>query len=288
MHPYAGNPQYGARSIGAILIDNGYLDPRTADEIIQYQKAEGLRFGDAALRLGYVTAAQLQQALSLQFKYPQLKVGETAVSPEVVAAFQPASPVVEQLRVLRSQLLLRWLNAEVGGKALAIVSPEGGDGRSFIAANLAVILSQLGHSTLLVDADLRRPQQQALFGLDGRCGLSSVLAELAEPESAMMHIPGLKGLSVLPAGPPPPNPQELLGSAGFGRLCAALKRQFDVVIFDTPAAGRSADYQSVARHAGGVVLLCRQGVTAVSNMRAVLGPLEGCGVTTVGAILNTY
>jgi receptor protein-tyrosine kinase len=288
MHPYAGNPQFGARSIGAILIDNGYLDPRAADEILQFQRAEGLRFGDAALRLGYVTAAQLQQALSLQFKYPQLKAGETAVSPEVVAAFLPSAPVVEQLRVLRSQLLLRWLNPEAGGKALAVASPEGGDGRSFICANLAVILSQLGQSTLLVDADLRRPQQQRLFGLDGRCGLSSVLAELAEPEHAIAHIPGLKGLSVLPAGPPPPNPQELLGGAVFGRLCTALKRQFDVVIFDTPAAGMSADYQSVARHAGGVVLLCRQGVTSANNMLAVLGPLEGSGVTTVGAILNTY
>lgn len=288
MHPYAGNPQYGARSLGAILVDNGYLDPRAADEILQFQRAQGLRFGDAALRLGYVTAAQLQQALSLQFKYPQLKIGETAVSPEVAAAFQPSAPVVEQLRVLRSQLLLRWLNPEVGGRALAIVSPESGDGRSFICANLAVVLSQLGQSTLLVDADLRRPQQQRLFGLDGRCGLSSVLAELAEPESAIVQIPGLKGLSVLPAGPPPPNPQELLGGPVFGRLCAALKRQFDAVIFDTPAAGLSADYQSVARHAGGVVLLCRQGVTSASNMRAVLGPLEGCGVTAVGAILNTY
>lgn len=288
MHPYAGNPQFGARSIGAILIDNGYLDPRTADEILMYQKAEGLRFGDAALRLGYVTAAQLQQALSLQFKYPQLKIGETAVSPEVVTAFQPTSPVVEQLRVLRSQLLLRWLNVEMGGKALAIVSPESGDGRSFIAANLAVVLAQLGQSTLLVDADLRTPQQHHLFGLDGRCGLSSVLAELVEPESAMVHIPGLKGLSVMPAGPMPPNPQELLGGAVFGRLCAALKRQFDVVIFDTPAAGLSADYQIVARHAGGVVLLCRQGLTSASNMRAVLWPLEGCGVTTVGAVLNNH
>jgi protein-tyrosine kinase len=288
MHPYAGSPQRGERSIGAILIDNGYLDPIAAEEIIRYQRAEGLQFGDAAIRLGFVTAAQMQQALSQQFNYPLLRVGETAVSPVVVAAFNPASPVVENLRALRSQLLLRWLSADVGGNAVAIVSPERGDGRSFICANLAVILSQLGERTLLVDANMRMPQQHRLFGLEGRAGLSSVLAGLAEVPSAIIPIPGLKGLTVLPAGPTPPNPQELLGGAAFSRLTEQLKQQFDVVIFDTPPANQYADYQAVAGRARGAVLVCRQRVTSVNKMQAVLRPLEGSGVTTVGAVLNNY
>lgn len=288
MHPYAGSPQRGERSIGAILVDNGYLDPIAADEIIRYQRAEGLQFGDAAIRLGFVTAAQMQQALSQQFNYPLLKVGETAVSPAVVAAFNPASPVVENMRALRSQLLLRWLSADVGGNAVAIVSPERGDGRSFICANLAVVLSQLGERTLLVDANMRTPQQHRLFGLEGRAGLSSVLAGLAEVPSVLIPIPGLKGLTVLPAGPTPPNPQELLGGAAFSRLTEQLKQQFDVVIFDTPPANQNADYQAVAGRARGAVLVCRQGVTSVNKMQAVLRPLEGSGVTTVGAVLNNY
>jgi receptor protein-tyrosine kinase len=224
--------------------------------------------------------------LSQQLNYPLLKAGETAVSPTVVAAFSPSSPVVEQLRVLRSQLLLRWLGAESGGNAVAVISPESGDGRSFISANLAVVLSQLGETTLLVDANMRVPQQHFLFGLEGRVGLSSILAELSDVESAVCKIPGLKGLAVLPAGPTPPNPQELLGGPDFGRLVGQLKQQFDVVIFDTPAAGWSADYQSIAGQAGGAVLVCRQGITSVRKMQAVLGSLEGSRVTTVGAILN--
>lgn len=286
MHPYAGSPQYGGRSLGAILIDSGYLDPIAAEEIIKFQRAEGLKFGDAAIRLGFVTASQIQQALSQQFNYPLLRIGETAVSPTVVAAFNPGSPVVEHLRALRSQLMLRWLNADTGDNSIAVVSPEHGDGRSFISANLAVILAQLGEKTLLVDANLRMPQQHYLFGLEGRAGLSSVLADLATPDDAIVKIPGLRGLAVLPAGPMPPNPQELLGGAAFARLAEEFRHQFDVVIFDTPAASQSADYQTIARQARGAILVCRQGVTSINKMQAVLEPLEGSGVRTVGAVLN--
>jgi receptor protein-tyrosine kinase len=203
------------RSIGAILIDNGRLTPDAAERILKLQKEQGLRFGDAAIQLGLLSEADIQQALSRQYDYPYLMPGDERVSEEVVAAFKPFSPIVEQLRAVRSQLMLRWFDAEIGHKTLAVVSASRADGRSFTAANLAVVFSQLGERTLLIDADLRNPSQHQLFRLENKLGLSSLLAGRAELAEAITRIPGLIDLSVLPAGATPPNPQELLARPVF-------------------------------------------------------------------------
>jgi len=207
-----------SRSIGAILIDTGRLTPESAERILKLQKEQGLRFGDAAIQLGLLTETDIQRALSRQYDYPYLMPGDDRVSEEVVAAFKPFSPIVEQLRALRSQLMLRWIDAEAGHKTLAVVSAGRGEGRSFTAANLAVVFSQLGERTLLIDADLRNPRQHQLFNLENRIGLSSVLAGRAELPETIVRIPGLIDLSVLPAGATPPNPQELLSRPGCGRF----------------------------------------------------------------------
>ena len=99
--------------------------------------------------------------------------------------------------------MLRWFDAETGHKALAVVSPDAGEGRSFIAANLAVVFSQLGERTLLIDADLRNPSQHQLFRLPNKLGLSSILAGRAELEETVTRIPGLIDVSVMPAGATP-------------------------------------------------------------------------------------
>ena len=188
-----------ARSIGAILIDSGRLTPEAAARILEVQKAESLRFGDAAIMLGLLTEEDVQQALSQQYSFPYLQPGDDSASEEVVAAFHPFTPVVEQLRALRSQLSLRWFDAEPEKhKALAIVSPESGDGRSFVAANLAVVFSQLGARTLLVDADLRKPRQHELFHLPNKLGLSSVLAGRVELAKVITRIPGAEGAFCTP------------------------------------------------------------------------------------------
>ena len=130
--------------------------------------------------------------------------------------------------------MLRWFDAETERKALAIVSPSHGEGRSFIAANLAIVFSQLGERTLLVDADLRTPCQHELFKLGNTPGLSGLLAGSSN-HHAVLRVPSLPGLSVLPAGAVPPNPQELLGRPAFVEAVYTLSRDFDVIIIDTPA-----------------------------------------------------
>ena len=158
-----------------------------------------MRFGDAALQLGLLDEDDIQQVLSRQYDYTYLMPDDDSISKEVVAAFKPFSPVVEQLRVLRSQLLLRWFDVDAGGRALAVLSPDTGEGRSFVAANLAVVFSQLGQRTLLVDADLRRPCQHRLFRISDKLGLSSILAGRAETAECISRIPHLKDLSLLPS-----------------------------------------------------------------------------------------
>ena len=112
-----------------------------------------------------------------------MPAGDASLSHELVAAYKPFSPVVEQLRALRSELMLRWFDEQPAHKAIAVMSEARGEGRSYIAANLAVVFSQLGGRTLLIDADLRKPSQHLLFGLENRIGLSTVLSGRAGSEA---------------------------------------------------------------------------------------------------------
>ncbi len=276
------------RSIGAILIDSGRLDVESAERIIREQKAKGLRFGDAAISLGLLNQADIDFALARQFDYPYLSPADESLSEKLIAAFNPFSPAVEQLRALRSQLMVRWFSDDVAQKALAIVSPDRGDGRSYIAANLAIVFSQLGERTLLIDADLRNPTQDKLFKLDPRgSGLSAVLSGRANGE-AVVRIPSLVGLSVLPAGAVPPNPQELLSRPQFSRLIEQASKSFDAIIIDTPSASTGADAQVASARAGASLVVARRDYTSADQLHALSGSLAGSRAQLLGSVLNAY
>jgi protein-tyrosine kinase len=275
----------GGRSIGAILIDTGRLSTEDAERILRLQKEQGKRFGDAAIELGVLTQDDIRYALASQFDYPYLPPGDNSLSHELVAAYKPFSPVVEQLRALRSQLMLRWFDGEAERKALAIISPGAGEGRSFIAANLAIVFSQLGERTLLIDADLRSPRQHELFKLGNSAGLSGLLAGRVNTD-AVVRVPSLLGLSVLPAGAVPPNPQELLGRAAFVETLYSLGRDYDVIIIDTPAATEYADAQTIAARAGAGLMLARKNQSSIPDIVELTRSLQQSGATLVGSILN--
>ena len=272
-------------SIGALLIDAGRLSAENAEKILRLQKERGLRFGDAALQLKLLTEDDIRFALARQFDYPYLSAGDSSLSQELVAAYRPFGETVEQLRALRSQLMLRWFDGESERKALAVMSPGHRDGRSFVAANLAIVFSQLGERTVLVDADLRTPRQHKLFHLANQGGLSDVLVGRAGPE-AVVRIPNLVGLSVLPAGAVPPNPQELLGRPAFVELLQGLAKNFDTIIMDTPATATYADGQTVAARAGAALLVARKNLTLAGDLSKLARSLQQSGVELVGSALN--
>jgi len=283
-YPVRPLPESGERQIGALLVDAGKITPEDAERILRAQKESGLRFGEAAVRLGLVGETDIQQVLSAQFEYPYIHSAQSGIAPEVVAAYEPFSRQVELLRALRSQLMLRWFSSEQ--RLLTIVSPGRRDGRSYLAANLAVVFSQLGERTLLVDADMRHSRQQHLFGMPNKEGLSTVLS--GRSESVVRKIPALLDLSVLTAGPTPPNPQELLGRASFATLLESIAVQFDVVLIDTPAAESSADAQHVAHLTKGALLVGRRHRTRLRELEALNASLASAGAKVVGTVLNRY
>lgn len=274
------------RSIGAILIDSGRLTPIDAEKILREQKLHKARFGDAAVKLGLLTQVDIDFALARQFDYPYLGADDQSISEEVIAAFKPFSPAVEQLRALRTQLMLRWFGVDSTRKSIAIVSPSERDGRSFVAANLAVVFSQLGERTLLIDADLRTPRQHQLFKIDNSVGLSAVLSGRVSPAAAVHKVVNLLDLSVLPSGATPPNPQELLSREMFSTLLAQYGESFDVIIVDTPSLTRSADAQTIAARVGAALIVARNHTTPLSAMQGLVGNLQNSNVAVVGSLLN--
>jgi chain length determinant protein tyrosine kinase EpsG len=275
----------GDRSIGAILVATGRLSPDDAERIFNEQKRRKLRFGEVALALGLLTEADIQFALSHQFRYPYLQRGESRVSEAVVAAYNPFSSQVEALRAVRSQLVRRWFDGSNERRALAIVSPDHGEGRSWLAANLSVVFSQLGARTLLIDADLRHPSQHRLFGIDNRSGLSSILGARAAA-NVVFKIPALHDLSILPSGPVPPNPQELLARPLLGRMLLQLANSFDVIVIDTPAASSFAESIAIATLAGGALVVSKQDQTRIRSLNELYASLRDAGAVITGGVLN--
>jgi receptor protein-tyrosine kinase len=276
-----------SRSIGEILIDTGRLLAEDAERVAQYQREHNLHFGEAAIRLGAVTREDVEYALSQQFEYEYLLRGESRVDPSIISAYDPFSPEVEALRALRTQLLMRLMHLDRKRSRLAVVSAESHDGRSHLAANLAVVFSQLGERTLLIDADLRHPKQHRLFGLENRTGLSSILAGRSGFE-AVQRVPSLRDLSLLPAGAIPPNPQELIGRAVFRHMLDRFSTEYNIVILDTPAASRHAESLTIAARAGAALVVARRDATRLNRVRDMAQSLTDAHTALVGAVLNEF
>lgn len=278
-------PAANGRSMGVILVDAGRISSANTERVMVYQRQNGgIDFGEAGKALGLLTDDDVRFALAVQFDYSYVPE-ESNLSHELVAAYQPDSPVAEQLRMLRSQLMLRWFDNSAEQKGLAVVSASAAEGRSYIAANLAIVFSQLGERTLLIDADLRAPRQHKIFSLGHKAGLSDMLVGLAGAD-AVTAIGALPNLSVLSAGTIPPNPQELLGRQNFAKLLQSLGHDFDVMIIDTPAASVCADAQTVAARAGAALIVARQDKSSMPQLARLTRSLRDFGVTLVGSVLN--
>ena len=275
------------RNIGEILVEDGKLTAAEAQQVWNLQRKYGIRFGEAALQLELVTEDDLRLALAKQYDFCYLEPGQKGVSREIVAAYEPDHQRVEEFRTLRTQLLIRWFGAETGHRTLAIVSAGPSEGRSYVTANLAVVFAQLGHRTLLVDADMRFSHQHRLFGLSDRIGLSAVLSGRSNLDAAA-RIPGMNGLWVLPAGPLPPNPQELLSRNAFAALLRHAEASFDIVLVDTPQARLCADAQTVAFRAGAALVLVRKDRTRVAEASEVIRKLGDSGIRVVGTVMSTF
>lgn len=269
-------------NIGKLLQDAGKLKPQDMERVLQLQRAQNLRFGEAAQKLGLVTEADIREALSHQFEYPTIPAAEAGLSPGLTAATDPYSREAEALRSVRSELLLRWF--QDGRKTLAIGSARADEGASYLAANLAVLFAQMGRKVLLIDANMRQPRQHDIFRLGNGMGLSDILAGRV-PSLQVHTIKPFQTLSVLSAGSPPPNPAELLARPAFGALLAGLETSYDIVLIDTAPSQLSSDFQLIAARVGGMLIAARRNVSRISPLAELKEKIILSGAQVVGAVV---
>ena len=275
------------RSIGDIIAELRQLTADQVARVLEHQRNNSLRFGESAVALGLASREDVLFALSQQFHYPYAPEEQRKASPELVALNEPFSPRAESFRVLRSQLMMRVFAEGAVHPAVAVISPDGGDGRTYCAANLAITLAQLGGRTLLVDADMRSPRLHELFRLKNQSGLSGILSGRADKQ-VIQQVPGIASLFVLPVGTTPPNPLELVERQAFGLLMRELMSKFDHVIVDTPSASQGADASVIAARCGAALVIARRNVARVAALNDLVASLEGSPARLVGAVMNEH
>lgn len=275
------------RRIGDILLDAELVDAKGIEQILAHARRKDQKFGEAAVQLGLLRRDQLQQVLAYQFDFPVMAPGHGMVSPEVVTAFEATDPVAEDLRELRNQVLLKWKDAERPNNALAVLSAGRSEGRSFLAANLAVAFSQVGQRTLLVDADFRNPRQHDLFGIPNQVGLSALLAGRTV-SYAVQQFSALRGLSILPSGGIPPNRLDLFAGEAFPELLTIFSKVYDVVVVDAPAADAGGEALMIAARSGGCLLAIRRGRTSYRNLNDFCRRIAASGAQLLGSSLGDF
>lgn len=210
---------------------------------------------------------------------------QRSIHPELVAAANPYSAHVDRLRALRAELLVRW--SEHDTKQLMITGPAGGEGVSYVTANLAAVFAPIGVSTLVIDANLRRPRQHDMFRLSGEHGLADVLVGRLSVEDVIQRVPCCDGLAVIPAGISPGSAAELLSRDAYAHVLAKCMALFDVILIDSPAA-TAPEFQLMARRTGHILIVTRRNMTRFEEVSRLRGRAECAQARIMGAILNEY
>jgi capsular exopolysaccharide synthesis family protein len=171
-------------------------------------------------------------------------------------------------------------------KTIVITSAGPNEGKSRTAANLAIVLAQAGHPTLLVDADFRRPSQHRMFGRVRNVGLSNLIVQ-DQPEAALfVQDEQVKDLVILASGPTPPNPSELLGSAQMAGLLARFRKHFDYVVIDTPPINAVTDASVLAANADAAILVVDTNKATYTAVQHAKQALDRVGAKVLGSVMN--
>ena len=271
--------------MGDAYIKTNRLTPQEVEDIVQLQNRLHIRFGEAAVRLGLLTEEEVQEVLDKQFNYASFGVKGKAskISQSLAILHAPGSEAAEAIKRLRSEVLVRL--GEESMIAIAVLSPAKGEGKSHIAASLAIAFAQLNIKTLLIDANLRSPVQHKLFGIANQTGLSTILAKRsAKSLDAIPEI--MPDFWVLGSGPLPPNPLEILSAPKFSELLDHFANQVSVFIIDTPPTTQSADAQMIARQTGRALFVARENLTKLAELKKAKNEMTAAGVDVLGTVYN--
>jgi len=203
--------------------------------------------------------------------------------PKLITHSDPKSPISEAYRILRTNIQFAGLDKPL--KRVAITSSIPGEGKSTTMANLGVTMAQAGTKVIIVNADLRRPFIGKLFGLSEHIGLTTVLMGRVSLDEVIMPT-AVPNLFVLPSGPIPPNPSELLGSQAMANLLAELDKKADIVLIDCPPVIAVADTAILAPKVDGIILLARIGHVPKDLVLKTKANLEAAKARILGVVAS--
>ena len=206
---------------------------------------------------------------------------------ELVLNNEPKSIISETIRTLRTNLQFTAVDKEL--KTILVTSSMPGEGKSFIAANLAIAFAQSGKKTLLVDSDIRKGRQHYIFGTHNHKGLSNLLLENVDTKyKEYIHKTTIENLSVMFRGITPPNPSELLGSKKNKELMKVLEDSFDIIIYDSAPInnGGLTDSLIMSTLVDGVLVVCKYKTTPITLLNSTKKSLENVNANILGVVLN--
>ncbi len=279
---------YTLDNVAQELVSFAKLSESQIGQIHAYAKARAISFLEAAVDTGLVKRETLMTALSRQYNYPIIhdEDGLAGLSQELVVGHEPFGAAAEIVRSIRTSLVSTAVAQ--GLRSFVVVGPREGQGASFLASNLAVAFAQMSVNTLLVDTNLRDPRIAGMFGVDPNGeGLSDVLLRMRVDDLPIVR-DVLPGLSILPSGGIPPNPQELLCGADFVAVTAKLARDYGIVIYDSPSAMDYSDAYVIASRVGSAIVVGRQNHARFDDLKSVAEKLRGHQCTIVGTIANDF
>lgn len=204
---------------------------------------------------------------------------------ELVINSDPKSAISESIRTLRTNLQFSSVDKKI--KTILITSSVPGEGKSFIAANLACSFANSGSKVLLVDCDIRKGRQHRIFGFHNKKGLSNLLLDnVTKVYSEYIHETVINNLSVIFKGMTPPNPSELLNSEKNKQLISVIKDEFDVVIFDGAPITGLPDSLIMSTLVDGVIVVTACKETAITLLENTKKSLQNVNANILGVILN--
>lgn len=229
---------------------------------------------------------QLEEAtgLSAVGAIARIKKGSVPEPERLLPHYSPRAPVAEAYRVLRTNLSFAAIDQ--GLKSVLVTSASPSEGKSTTVANLGVVMAQAGKRVFVIDADLRRPTQHKIFQLNNGEGLTSAVLDTEAPVTHYLQETQIPNLSVMPSGPIPPNPAEMLNSQRMLQVIEALSDEADIVLFDTPPTLTVADPTILAPAMSGCLLIAEAGKTRLQAFVQATEALQMANARLLGFVLN--
>jgi capsular exopolysaccharide synthesis family protein len=269
--------------LGDTLSRLGVISEKDIKRILKKSHRDGLAFGTAAKKLGLVTERDIRIALSIQNGLVHDNRKRVRVPQALVTLHAPRSEAAEQFRRLRTRLLT--INEGAALRLLSIASTGNSAGSSFVAANLAVSISQLGRKVLLIDSNLRDSDLNYMFNMKPGVGLTEVVSGQMPLKEAFAP-PLVRNVTLLRAGAATYNPQELLSSSEYATMVLEQMDHFDTVLVNAGDAVQSADAQLVWALTKSVLLVARRDKSRVRNIKKLSRAVKECRAELVGTVMT--